>query len=276
MASSSLSVFLAREAKQEDRERRRFQYQRRKLQQPPSRAIEDVALYILMLEKGHWNMCNRFLEASAQKPERASGAVRPRKTQEPRHVHVREPERAPPPGWTDVVRSRWLSLTPAEEESILNSADRVTQVRLARAQRFLNDFKLEAWVTLQNAKGVAPSGPSARMQKVRLSEAAPGTREPRVSTLPKSGRVVGKHWLGRWAKRVSVTRGLFAVGNSLPVEEMRLKVHVRSDWSAENLCGAERVGRVGCALLRGAPATFCGPKMRPFFRLKMRTKPPFG
>ena len=137
------------------------------------------------------------------------------------------------------LREWWSGADPVtmHKYSILDDTNRKMHSSIRRAQRFLVDLDLEAWVDEQNVqRGITPA------PAVVLREAAAAKRRRGVE-VPHRHRS-SRRWLQRWRTRCGLRLRRFKAHEVLPAAELRKKAEHRRDQNPSRpeppLCRTDR------------------------------------
>lgn len=131
-----------------------------------------------------------------------------------------------PATWLNGILPRWRRWSVDDEVSTL-TAHGPHLKRLYRAKLFCAQAEVKTWVTAQNQKGVAPSGP-AMCHFMAACEARRHGRALSGASRPLSRKVQRrcKQWLRRWRLRGILQKGRFKDGVALQLSDARFKAAV--------------------------------------------------
>lgn len=127
--------------------------------------------------------------------------------------------------WMDEVGSRVHACTPELRAAFLAPVTPKGIHRLRAAKKYIAEHKLLAWVSMQNGKALAPSGPSAyamlRSIRHQLDEGAAHATLPAPTT--SAMRKTWTQWLRRWRTRQGLRKSKFKCGPGLSRAELQRK-----------------------------------------------------
>lgn len=205
---------------------RRLQQQERRQQKVDgiSDAVLDSALLLLWHTHGNMRCMYQYLDKVAADMEwrRHRRKLRVVESLSPRVKRPRDRTRVCPETWVNAVENRWSSWSLDDELSVF-MADSRRMRRLQAVKDWLRGERLVEWLSGQNEKAVAASGPAI----VRARDAAFGQElRPPPAATRKSRRTQRQRdleWVRRWARRKGVLRGRFRVGPGLSLREKQVK-----------------------------------------------------
>ena len=173
-----------------------------------------------------------------------------------------------PATWLNGILPRWRRWSVDDEVSTL-TAHGPHLKRLYRAKLFCAQAEVKTWVTAQNQKGVAPSGP-AMCHFMAACEARRHGRALSGASRPLSRKVQRrcKQWLRRWRLRGILQKGRFKDGVALQLSDARFKAavvttKVKGDFVVLDASLLRKIGAwYGKMQLPGGPSwhAFCAQK----------------
>ena len=143
--------------------------------------------------------------------------------------------RAVAPWSQEQLREKIHALTETEKEQLLRPTTLRGERAVTAATKFLTERSLLAWVQKkQNTdKGLAPSYAALWRQFANEVDKEPITLQGEPGALPASDKHKRQR-MQRWSRRWRVVQGRYKAGLRLPLETLRQKAHVDSDWKLKS------------------------------------------
>ena len=232
-----------------------------------SRSCLDSGLLLLWHTQGDMELAQWFLDKLYQDSIwSAQRCSKGRRVASLSHVHEKKPgaETCCPPSWVQEWQDAWAKWNMDNDISVL-MADSKRLNALKRAEAFVRGERLLHWLSRQNEKALAPSGPATAAARARAFRRA-GPRTDAVRTW--SGRTQRRReaeWVCRGARPCGVVRGRFTVGSGLALEEAREKAVLSGKRDAQRAKPVRRSGNGGpCRpFFFGATTHFSGTRFAP-------------
>ena len=136
---------------------RRLQQQMRRQKKPLalSTSAHDVGLMILSYSLGAEDCLRAYLAREWEKKSKRRRENEPDGPLEP----LAQPETFAASSWLEIIRLRFRAWSLDDEIAVITGRW-PTASRVRRAKEIVESFRVRSWVTEQNQKGVAPSGPA--------------------------------------------------------------------------------------------------------------------
>ena len=181
---------------------RDLQRQRRLLQQRRRRIlqfVEDVALLLFVWTCPDTTLCQAYLESEKIAADTSGVTLK------------------------DIER-RYLSLSSAQINGMMDKATTVGARTLQKAERFKREFALARWIETENSK--KGNAPTAALVQVHMSQSTDLVSISQEDMAVDTPVKVSTKWVQRFRKRWRLARGRFVPRDHLPLNAVREKAPV--------------------------------------------------
>ena len=199
---------------------RRLQQQLRRRKKPLalSMSTHDVGVMILSYSMGVEDCLRAYLAREWEKKSKRRRENDPDGPLEPLAQH----EAFAATSWLEIIRERFRAWS-LDDEVALITEGWPSPWRVMRAKEIVESFRLRSWVSEQNQKGVAPSGPAVWRQHCLLHRRDESGTISAWRSKSKSQRRSAQNWLQRWRLSEQILKGQFKAGPALSEAVVRSK-----------------------------------------------------
>ena len=199
---------------------RRLQQQLRRRKKPLalSTSTHDIGVMILSYSLGAEDCLRAYLAREWEKKSKRRREKDPDGPLEP----LAQPEAFAATSWLEIIRERFRAWS-LDDEVALITGSWPSPCRVQRAKEMVGSFRLRSWVSEQNQKGVAPSGPAVWRQHCLLHRRDESGTISAWRSKSKSQRRSAQNWLQRWRLSEQILKGQFKAGPALSEAVVRSK-----------------------------------------------------